>query len=186
MSTPEPDAPRMKMLIWADHLADWLARLGDLMIISVALMLFGEVVARYLFNAPTIWTQDIAITLQIWFTYLGMAYVLRQRELIRITAVIALLGPRMRQVAEGFALTVILLFSVMATLYGWEIVSESIHAGRRQPTILELPSWISELPVVAGFALLALQSLAELIRLPYRPAPIFSPGGEHSDRNDAS
>lgn len=185
MSTPEPDAPRMKMLIWADHLADWLARLGDLMIISVALMLFGEVVARYVFNAPTIWTQDIAITLQIWFTYLGMAYVLRQRELIRITAVIALLGPRMRQIAEGFALTVTLLFSIMATLYGWDIVSESIHAGRRQPTILELPSWVSELPVVAGFALLALQSLAELIRLPYRPAPVFSPGGEHSDRNDA-
>ncbi|MGO2133572.1 MAG: TRAP transporter small permease subunit [Halomonas sp.] len=186
MNTPETDASRLGLLGWTDHLADWLARLGDLMIVIVAVMLFGEVVARYAFNAPTIWTQDIAITLQIWFTYLGMAYVLRQRELIRITAVISLLGPRMRQAAEGFALTVILLFSVMAVIYGWDIVSESIRLGRRQPTILELPSWIAELPVVAGFALLALQSLAELIRLPYRPAPTFSPGGEHSDRNDAS
>lgn len=167
-------------MAFVDRLAELLARLGDVLVVIIALMLFGEVVARYLFRAPTIWTQDIAITLQIWFTYLGMAYVLRQRQLIRITAIIALLGPRMRQVAEGFALSVILLFSLVATVYGWDVVSESIRSGRRQPTILELPNWIAELPVIVGFALLGLQSLAELIRLPFRPAPSFNPGGEHA------
>ncbi|SHF61907.1 TRAP-type mannitol/chloroaromatic compound transport system, small permease component [Modicisalibacter ilicicola DSM 19980] len=171
-------------LIWVDRLAEWLARLGDLLVIAIALMLFGEVVARYAFSAPTIWTQDVAITLQVWFTYLGMAYVLRRRELIRITAVIALLGPRLRQLAEGFALVVILLFSLVATIYGWDVVSESIRSGRRQPTILELPNWVAELPVIVGFALLALQSLAELIRLPFRPAPMFTPGGEHATKSN--
>ncbi len=180
------DTSRSNPLVWVDRLAELLARLGDLLVVTIALMLFGEVVARYAFNAPTIWTQDIAVTLQVWFTYLGMAYVLRRRELIRITAVIALLGPRLRRVAEGFALAVILLFSLMATVYGWDVVSESIRSGRRQPTILELPNWIAELPVVIGFALLALQSLAELIRLPLRPAPTFTPGGEHAARDDAS
>ncbi|MEA3250670.1 MAG: TRAP transporter small permease [Pseudomonadota bacterium] len=173
-------------LIWVDRLAEGLARLGDLLVVIIALILFGEVVARYGFSAPTIWTQDIAVTLQVWFTYLGMAYVLRSRQLIRITAVVVLLGPRLRRWAEGFALVVILLFSLLATVYGWGIVSESISAGRRQPTILELPNWIAELPVVVGFALLALQSLAELLRLPSRPPPTFNPGGEHAVKDDDS
>ncbi|WP_227369235.1 TRAP transporter small permease [Halomonas sp. M20] len=177
-------ASRPNPLAWVDRLAELLARLGGLLVVIIALLLFGEVVARYVFHAPTIWTQDIAITLQVWFTYLGMAYVLRKRELIRITAIVALLGPRLRQLAEGFALVVILLFSLMATVYGWDVVSESIRSGRRQPTILELPNWVAELPVTVGFALLSLQSLAELIRLPFRPAPTFNPGGEHATKGD--
>lgn len=177
-------ASRPNLLTWVDRLAELVARLGDLLVVTIALLLFGEVVARYAFHAPTIWTQDIAVTLQVWFTYLGMAYVLRKRELIRITAIVGLLGPRLRQLAEGFALVVILFFSLVATVYGWDVVSESIRSGRRQPTILELPNWIAELPVVVGFALLGLQSLAELIRLPFRPAPTFNPGGEHATGDD--
>ncbi|MGC3872979.1 TRAP transporter small permease [Halomonas sp. GXIMD04776] len=186
MSGSTHPASRPTLLTWVDRLAELLARLGDLLVVTIALLLFGEVVARYVFHAPTIWTQDIAVTLQVWFTYLGMAYVLRERQLIRITAIVALLGPRSRQLAEGFALVVILLFSLMATVYGFDVVSESIRSGRRQPTVLELPNWIAELPVVVGFALLALQSLAEVVRLPFRPAPTFNPGGEHAAKDNES
>ncbi|TCP61856.1 TRAP-type C4-dicarboxylate transport system permease small subunit [Rhodovulum bhavnagarense] len=150
------------------------------MVAAIAAMLCFEVAARYLFNSPTIWAQDIAVVCQVWFTYLGMAYVLRQRSLIRITALLALAGPALRRIADGLALLIILAFSLVAVIYGWDIVADSIRLGRRQPTMLELPNWIAELPVVVGFALLALQALAELIRLPFAPAPDFSPSGEHA------
>ncbi|MCW2306315.1 TRAP transporter small permease [Rhodobium gokarnense] len=156
------------------------ARLGDVLVAAIAAMLCFEVVARYLFNSPTIWAQDIAIAFQVWFTYLGMAYVLRQRQLIRITALLALASPSLRRLADGFALLVILAFSLIAVIYGWDIVAESIRLGRRQPTMLELPNWIVELPVVVGFALLALQALADLVRLPFAPPPEFSPTGEQT------
>jgi TRAP-type C4-dicarboxylate transport system permease small subunit len=143
-------------------------------------MLFFEVVARYIFNAPTIWTQDVAITCQVWMTYLGMNYVLRQRQLIRIAAIASLFGPTMRKVLEGFSLLVIAAFGVIAVVYGSDMVADSIRLGRRQPTMLEMPNWITELPVVLGFALLSLQAVADLIRLPFRPAPDFNAGAEHA------
>lgn len=127
-------------------------------------MLFFEVVARYIFNAPTIWTQDVAVACQVWFTYMGMAYALRQRQLIRITAIVSLAGPTGRKVLEGFALLVIAAFSVVAVVYGWDVVADSIRLGRRQPTMLEMPNWIAELPVVLGFLLLGIQAVADLIR----------------------
>ncbi|WP_142846767.1 TRAP transporter small permease [Telmatospirillum sp. J64-1] len=154
--------------------------LGYGLVIAITCALFYEVVARYVFLAPTMWAQDLSITAQIWFTYLGMAYVLRRREMIRITAVAALLGPTGRRIVEAFALLSILAFSLMAVYFAWGVIADSLRLGRRQPTMLELPNWIAEIPVLLGFALLALQALAELIRLPFQPAPDFSPGGEHA------
>ncbi|MBB4305679.1 TRAP-type C4-dicarboxylate transport system permease small subunit [Rhodobium orientis] len=177
---PDPTGFGTSVLRLVDAAGAACARLGDVLVAAIAAMLCFEVVARYLFNSPTIWAQDVAIAFQVWFTYLGMAYVLRQRQLIRITALLALAGPASRRLADGFALLVILGFSLIAVIYGWDIVAESIRLGRRQPTMLELPNWIVELPVVVGFALLALQALAELIRLPFAPAPEFSPTGEQT------
>lgn len=160
-----------------DRTADICARVGAVVVVVIAIMMFYEVVARYVFLKPTGWSQDVAVTAQVWFTYFGMAYVLRHRELIRITAVLGRLGPGWRRGLEAFALLVIAAFSAIAMWYGADIVADSIRLGRRQPTMLEMPNWVSELPVVLGFALLFLQALADLIRLPFRPAPEFAVDG---------
>ncbi|EAU40001.1 putative integral membrane transport protein [Fulvimarina pelagi HTCC2506] len=172
------------VLRWTDRAGALCARLGDVLVVAIALMLFFEVAARYLFNAPTIWAQDIAIACQVWFTYLGMAYVLRQRQMIRITALVALAGPFLRRLVESFTLLVILAFCTVAVVYGIDVVVDSIRLGRRQPTMLEMPNWIVEIPVVFGFLLLGIQALADLIRLPFGPAPEFSSGGEHAPSTD--
>lgn len=189
-SQPEPtapagdDRPPSRVLAAVDWTADQCARIGMAMIVLITGFLFYEVVARYLFLAPTIWTQDISITLQVWFTYLGMAWVLRNRDMIRITAVTGLLGQRLRKVMEAFSLSVILLFSVMAAWEGFLVVEESIRIGRHQPTMLELPNWVAEVPVFVGFLLLAFQSLAELIRLPGRAVVGMDTGGDHFTADD--
>lgn len=184
-STPDATTPAgppgggaSRLLSAVDWISDQCARLGMVMVALIAGFLFYEVVARYVFLAPTIWTQDVSVTLQVWFTYLGMAWVLRHRDMIRITAVTGLLGRGPRKVLEAFSLLVIVAFSVMAVWEGWRVVEDSIRLGRRQPTMLELPNWIAEVPVILGFLLLALQGVAELIRLPTRTDD-DSAGGSH-------
>lgn len=171
------DEPSHWLLSAVDRTADVCARIGQVMVVLVAIMLFYDVIARYVFLAPTIWAQDVAITIQVWFTYLGMAFVLRHREMIRITALLSIMGPGGRKAMDAFSLVVIIAFSVIAVVYGADVLADSIRIGRRQPTMLEMPNWISELPVIVGFALLGVQGVAELIRLPWRPAPTFAPGG---------
>jgi TRAP-type C4-dicarboxylate transport system permease small subunit len=104
--------------------------------------------------------------------------------MIRITAVLVLLGPNARRGLEMLSLLVIAAFSIMAVVFGIDVVEDSIRLGRRQPTMLEMPNWLAEIPVVIGFALLAVQALADLIRVPFRPAPEFTPGGEHAVEED--
>lgn len=177
---------RLSSLKWIDRLSLAFGRLGDVLLVAIASMLTYEVVARYVFLAPTEWTQDVAVTLQIWFTYLGMALVLRQRQMIRISAFLAIAGPRMRYALEGLALLVIGVFALIAMIKGFDMMMDSIALGRRQPTMLALPNWMAELPIVVGFALLLLQVLVDLIRLPFGPPPTFSAGGEHDlDASDS-
>jgi TRAP-type C4-dicarboxylate transport system permease small subunit len=171
--------PKLKPLRVVDWVAEACGQIGYLMVIAISLMLTYEVTARYVFSAPTQWTQDIAVTFQIWFTYLGMALALKQRQMIRITAFLAIAPQWMRYVMEALALVVIAAFSAVAAIKGYDMLVDSIALGRRQPTMLALPNWIAEIPIVIGFGLLFIQACADLIRLPFGPAPSFSPGGEH-------
>jgi TRAP-type C4-dicarboxylate transport system permease small subunit len=93
--------------------------------------------------------------------------------------VVERLGPRGRRVAEAFALVWILLFCMVAVWYGLDIMFDSIRLGRATSTMLAVPQWMTELAIPLGFTLLALQALAELIRLPKSPPP--ARGGEHGD-----
>ncbi|WP_420392335.1 TRAP transporter small permease [Acuticoccus sp.] len=169
------------LLAAVDAVSGLAARVSDVLVVLIAIMLAYEVGARYLFLAPTKWTHDVSIVLQIWLTYLGMAFVLRQRDMIRITALIALLGPNGRRIIEAVSLVAILAFCVVAFLAAWDVVRDSLALGRRQPTMLAMPNWIGEVPVIVGFALLFLQALCDLVRLPFRPAPTFAPPTELPD-----
>lgn len=184
-SNRQGSAPLGAVLAWIDRLSQACGWLGMVLVVLIAVMLCGEVLARYLFNAPTIWTQDVSVAFQVWMTYLGMSTVLRQRQLIRIAAFASMAGPRVRKLLEGFTLLVILAFSAMAVYYAWDMVADSIRLQRRQPTMLEMPNWITEVPVVIGFAFLGLQALADLVRLPFGPAPDFSAGAEHSAEEES-
>lgn len=148
-----------------DRVSDALGRLAGWMYFAVGGMIVWEVAARYVFNAPTIWAEEMARFFQLWATYLAAATVLRHRGLIRITLVIDRLGERARRIAELFSLTVIAAFCLSAIWYGWTITADSLAVGRTSSTMLDVPSWMTEIAIPAGFSLLLLQCLAEIGRL---------------------
>ena len=71
----------------------------------------------------------------------------------------------MQRVLEILAMTIIALFSIMVMWKGFGIFFESLERGRTTGSMLDLPTWISELPVVIGFALLAVQAVIEIVNV---------------------
>jgi TRAP-type C4-dicarboxylate transport system permease small subunit len=153
------------MLRLIDKLSDAFGRLAASMFFVVGGMITYEVVARYVFTAPTIWAEEMSRFVQIWATYLAAAYVLRQRRLIAITLVVDRLGPVARRLVDGFALISVAGFALVAIWYGLAIAVDSFVVGRASSTMLALPLWWSEMAVPVGFAILFLQCLVELARL---------------------
>ncbi|MDD9715932.1 TRAP transporter small permease subunit [Dinoroseobacter sp. PD6] len=138
---------------------------GAVLMALTGVMLTYEVVARYFFIRPTIWAAELSQLCLIWGCLLAMAHLLTLRRHITVNAVTGLLPPGAQKVCAGIALVVVIVFSVIVTVYGFDIFYTSFERGRTTGSLLNLPVWISELSVPLGFGLLTLQAGVELIRL---------------------
>lgn len=148
-----------------DAFVTFLARIAAVLFAATGLMLTYEVIARYFFTAPTIWAAELSQLCLIWGTLLTMAWCLRERQHIRVDAVLVLLPMSARRVLEVITLFVILVLSIAVTYYGWDIFHDSFVRGRTTGSMLDLPIWISEASIPFGFAVMAIQSVIEIIKI---------------------
>jgi len=153
------------MLAFIDRMSDVCGKVSAAIFFAIGGMILYEVVARYVFVAPTIWAEELSRFVQIWATYLGAAYVLRHRHLIAIDFLTSRFGPRLKVVAEAAGLVFIAVFCGVTIVYGTGIVVESVELGRATATMLGVPQWMTESAIPVGFAILLLQCVVDLIRL---------------------
>lgn len=154
-----------------DRTANVLGHVSAWLYFATGAMIGYEVLARYFFNAPTIWAAELSQLLLIWGTFLAMSYALRKRQHIRIEILVDRLGPGVQRAFEGFALVFIAVLSLIVVWYGWQIAWDSLVRGRSTGTMLNIPNWWTEMVIPLGFGLLFLQCLVELRRLLVRDDP---------------
>ncbi|GAA0793663.1 TRAP transporter small permease [Marinobacterium sediminicola] len=138
-------------------------RLAAALFATIAVMITYEVIARYIFLAPTIWVEDLSLLCQIWASCMGASWLLQHQALIRIDILTTRFGPHMRVFAELWSLLVVALFSAWVAWYGTELVIESIAMGSASASMLGLPMWITKSAIPVGFGLLFVQCLTEAV-----------------------
>lgn len=139
--------------------------LGAVLMAATGVMLTYEVIARYFFIRPTIWAAELSQLCLIWGCLLAMAHLLTLRRHITVNAVTGLLPAQAQRVCAMIALAVVIVFSAIVAIYGFDIFYDSFERGRTTGSLLNLPIWIAEASVPVGFGLLCLQGVVELIRL---------------------
>jgi len=127
-------------------------------------MLSYEVAARYLFVAPTIWAAELSQLCLIWGTLIAMPWLLAANRHIAVDVLTERLGPGLRRLCRLLATAAIAIFSAVVAWKGYGIFLDSFERGRTTGSMLDLPTWVSELAVPVGFALLFLQALIELAK----------------------
>lgn len=134
-------------------------------IVPLVLATCYEVLARYVFGAPTIWAYEIGYTLTGSHFLLGMAYTLAVGAHIRIDIFSGNFAPRTRALIDLAAYTVLLplmiwlsyaLFQHLATGY--------LRSERSGQSAMNLPVWPFRIVFLVAFTLLALQILAEVVK----------------------
>jgi TRAP-type C4-dicarboxylate transport system permease small subunit len=97
----------------ADQCCHWFIVAG---LTVMTLVLFAQVVARYLFDSGLSWSEELARYTMIWVVYLGTAVVYRDNSHISVTALEESLSPKVRLYLKLFQKTVSLVF---VGLIGW-------------------------------------------------------------------
>jgi tripartite ATP-independent transporter DctM subunit len=134
--------------------------LAALLVVAETVILFSGVVARYVFRAPLVWSDELASILFIWLAMLGAAVALRQGGHMRMTVLVESARPSRRAFLEALGLTAPLLFLAAVLPFALEYAG-----GERVITTpaLEISNAWRAAALPAGFALMAVLAILKLV-----------------------
>ena len=147
-----------------DKIVKYSGYLASALFISIGFIVSYEVIMRYLFNSPTIWVNEVSRFLQIWATYLALTYSFHKQDFIRITVIYDRLNETGKKILDFISFIFIIIFSCFVVYYGWLIAYDSLKVGRTSSTILDVPSFLTELAIPLCFAFLVLRVILEAIK----------------------
>ena len=175
MAGAQETAPRSALptpLIWLDRAEEWLS-IGLLVVVLGAV--FMQVVARYVFQAPLFWGDELARYSYVWMAFAAGAFVTGRRQHVRIGLLDNLLSPRNLRILECAAQLTIALTCLAVVVYSYEWLLKS---ARPKSSALRVPMIFLYGGVWLSFALMSLHSLVNLFYVATGRAPTNPPDGE--------
>lgn len=141
-----------------DSLEEYLAAS---LLIFTSLLVFVQVVLRYLFNYSLHWSGETAIYLIIWFIFIGSSIAVRKNAHVSVDAVVAYLPPLFKKIFAIIATLLCILFCVILIKAGWDMVSMVSRRGTIIPSI-GIPMYIPYLAIPVGFTLMLIRFSQQL------------------------
>lgn len=92
-----------------------------LLMAMLALLVFYQVITRFIFDAPSTWSEILARLLMVWMVYLSIGCVFRQGSMIAINFFVDLLPDRVGIWFKRGVTLVVLVFTFILMYYGWEM-----------------------------------------------------------------
>lgn len=188
-------SPRRRFwLVRLDRILGTLVEIpAAILVVAEVVVLFAGVVSRYVLHAPLIWSDELASMLFLWLAMLGAVVAFRRSEHMRMTALVASAGPRLRAYLDLVAICAALAFLLLIVHPAYEYASD--EGVITTPALQISNAWrAAALPIgtclMAVFAflrlirfgdlklvLLAALSVAILIGLFWLLQPVFRPLG---------
>ena len=125
--------------------------LSAALMVGIVLMLFGGVVARYLFSQPIGWIDEAVSIAFIWVAMIGSVLAMHRNEHLRLSMFVDMMPARARTYVHAFALVAVAAFLI--GLIGPSIEHVESEWIMTTPA-LEIPSSIRVSAIAAGMILM--------------------------------
>jgi C4-dicarboxylate transporter, DctQ subunit len=143
-----------------DRIIDGGAILSACMILFGMLSVSAEVFVRYFFGSLVLnWVVDVNGILLLFMTFLGVAWVLRLDEHIRVEIVTDHLNQRSRAILHAITAVISGVAFAFIAWYGAKYTWLFFESGHFQPTDIETPTWIMIIIIPVGCLFAFIQSL---------------------------
>ena len=157
--------PRL-LLDMADLVLGWVTEIpAAILVVAEIIILLMGVVARFVFDRPLVWSDEIASLLFLWLAMLGAAIALRRGVHMRLTTVVSRMSPRWRARADALAVGIPLIFLALLIGPSLDYVDDQSFI---QTPALSWPGSIRASAMVAGLVLMLAVALLRLFRLGWR------------------
>ncbi|GHV33420.1 C4-dicarboxylate ABC transporter permease [Synergistales bacterium] len=153
---------------------------GILLLLSV-IVLFINVVLRYLFHAATTWAEEAIRYAIIWITFVGSSLCARKSSHVGIDIFVDMLSGKRKKIALALAQFISALFTALCTLFSWQIFLMVLRTGQRSPAML-MPMAIVYFAMPLGFFLTTTRFVQVGVRI--LKTPVEKLGGKPQSAND--
>lgn len=137
-------------------------RIGGLLILLVVLIIMREVIARTVFNAPSVWADE-SMTYIAGFVYvLGGGYALLYRRHVVVDMVYERFGWRGQRVCDVLAFLLFSAYCLTFIWYGGQMAITSLMEHETSATLWDPIIWPVKMAIPVGGLLLFLQGIANL------------------------
>lgn len=147
-----------------DRINEWMGVVWGYSILLVTLAVLYEVVARSLFNLPTIWSNESVIYVSAVAYLLAGAYAHLYRRHVRIDLVYDRFGPKARARLDLLMFVFFLLYVGTLVWVGGQMAWLSFNQAETTGTPWNPLIWPVKLAIPVAGLLLLLQGVANLLR----------------------
>ena len=122
----------------------------------MSIIIFIQVVMRYVFHSSLTWSEELARYLFVWLVYFSVAYTAKRQAHIRIDAAINLYPKALRPWIEILSEIIVLIFSIFIAYTSITVFQKISASGQISPALHIPMQFVYAAPLV-GFVLTAIR-----------------------------
>ena len=130
----------------------------SLLLVGMTLLVFVEVILRFVFNTGFLWMQEVTLNLSAWLVLFGASYGVKVGSHIGVDAVVRLIPPDTRRWVSIFASVLCLIYCGLFLYGGWIYLAQMHMIGIELEDVA-IQRWIVHSIILIGFSLLAIRFL---------------------------
>lgn len=145
-----------KFIHWLDEYLEITLCVALMSVMTV--IIFIQVVMRYIFQNSLTWSEELARYCFIWLIYLGISYGCKIMKHIKIDAALKMFPQKAKPYVVILGELCVLAFSVYIVITGWNLTVFQAALGKTSPA-LGLPLQYVNAAPAAGFFLAAIRTM---------------------------
>jgi TRAP-type mannitol/chloroaromatic compound transport system permease small subunit len=148
-----------------DTAIDVIGRITAWSTFALVLVMAANVLLRYMFSTGSVWAQELEWHLMAPICLFGMSYALRHGEHVRVDVVYGGFSPRTKHIVDLVSAILAIIVSILVIKLSWNYVGQSWANAEASANPGGIPyRYLLKALIPIGFALLAVQSIAETAR----------------------
>ena len=149
----------------AERFVDWVGRATSWLALAIVVLMATNVVLRYLFSYGSVWAQELEWHLLAPLILFAIAWALQKGEHVRVDVLYARFTPRQKAVVAIVEALLCLAIAILIVWLSLKYVQQSYVIGEKSADPGGLTHrWVLKALIPAGFVLVALQSVAEIVK----------------------
>ena len=129
-----------------------------LLLASMTLLVFFEVVMRFGFSVGVMWAQELTLHMSAWLVLFGVSYGIKVGAHIGVDALVKTFSPKIRRIVGGVAISACLFYCSLFIKGSWVYLAKMHQIGIELDD-MPIPKWIAHSILLIGMVLIAIRLL---------------------------